>query len=35
VSVSCLVFSFVIITLLVGVDGGNSEGRPDGGSDAI
>jgi len=34
VSVSCHVFSFAMITLLVGA-GGNSEGRPDGGSNAV
>jgi len=32
---SCLAFSFAMITLLVGVDGGNVEGRHDGGSGAI
>jgi len=35
VYVSCIVFSFAMITLLVGADGGNVEGRPDGGSGAV
>jgi len=32
---SCLAFSFAMITLLVGADGGNVEGRSDGGGGAV
>jgi len=32
---ACLVFSFAMITLLVGADGKNVEGGPDGNSGAV
>jgi len=35
VPISCLVFSFAMITLLVGADERNAEGRSDGGSGAV
>jgi len=35
VSVPCFAFSFAMITLLVGADKGNTEGRSDGDSGAV